>query len=69
MTTAEKREKFSKEMPVLFDEICEKIEQGEYRQVDYACNFEGANLDRHILEYVITLLCDELIALTNEELH
>ena len=64
MTTAQKREKFIKDRPKDFDLITTAIETGEYRIVDGFANSEY--VEKHIKDYIITLLCDELIKLTNE---
>jgi hypothetical protein len=65
MTTAQKRAKFIKEYPERLADINEAIELGEYRNVDEMGNY--AQIDTYAKEYIITLLCDELIRLTNEE--
>jgi hypothetical protein len=65
MTTAQKREKFIKEYPEMFEDINDKIAIGEFRAIDEIGNFD--HVDTYVKEYIITLLCDELIKLTGAE--
>ena len=60
MTT---RQKFEKEYPTALDNIFKHIKNEDYRSIEIICG----NLPRYAIKYVITLLCDELINLTNEE--
>ena len=65
MKTSEKREYIIKKYPALLEAIQDQIENQEFRQLDTACQIID---DNKILQYIITLLCDELIQLTNENL-
>lgn len=64
MKTSEKRKICYRNYPNIMNEICEATVTGEYRYVD---NLMQTTEDKHLLQYVITLLCDELILLTRED--
>jgi len=72
MRTSEKLERLEADYPVFLSSIREAIELGEYREVDRLVNGVKHTGKRYIpkfaKEYVITLLCDELTRLTNENL-
>jgi len=57
--TAEKREHIEKEYPILWENINNYLEWGEHRQVDNDMQLID---DVMVLKYVITWLCDYIIA-------
>lgn len=63
MKTYEKREHFIKNNSCAFHQLNTSIENKEYRVIDrYAQKCD----DIINLQYLMTLLCDELVKLTNE---
>lgn len=65
MTTAERRTKFLETEPVLLNYIYKYLEEGKYRDIETDCLNDKRLSDPDLKDYVITLLCDELIKLTN----
>jgi len=73
MTTADKRKKFEKEYPSVLRDVMNEIDNDNCRYVDYLCNDKKICADgkirdylpKYAKEYCITLLCDKIIQLTN----
>lgn len=64
MTTAEKRLRFEKELPTTFAAVIDLIDNGEFREIDRLVNTK--ELPQYAKDYIVTLLCDELVVLTTE---
>lgn len=65
MKTSNKRQYIEKNFPGTFDFINHNLNVEEYRLIDS----EMQKIDDvWVLQYVITLLCDELVLLTNNNL-
>ena len=63
MNTAQKRELLEHRSKKMLYTMIDKIDNGEFREIDQMC--QDFN-DPVFLTYLITLLCDELVYLTND---
>lgn len=66
MTTAEKRTYLRHHSPKLLHTLIDKIDDGEFREID---TLAQEITDPILLQYLVTLLSDELVYLTKDEVN